>query len=121
LVDRNDDGGFTDGIIDRPAPRRLIADIESGKAQCVVVEEAERSSRSLSDVAKLLKIFEQHQFAFVSVTQQLNTTNSMGRLMRNRLSWFAWFEGETNSEQTRDKIAVAWQEGRWSGGMPLLE
>ena len=121
MLDRNDDGGFTGGIIDRPALRRLIADIESGKVLCVVVEKVERLSRSLSDFAKLLKIFEQHQFAFVSATHQLNTTNSMGRLMLNRLSWFAWFECGTNSEQARDKIAVAWRKGRWSGGMPLLE
>jgi site-specific DNA recombinase len=95
LLDRNHDGSFKGGIMDGSALRRLIADIESGEVQCVVVE---RLNRSPLNFAKLLKIFEQHQFAFVSVTQQLNTTNSMGRLMLKRLSWFDWFECETNSE-----------------------
>ena len=120
LPDRYDDGGFTGGNMDRPALRRLIADIEAGKVQCVVVYKVDRLSRSLLDFAKLLEIFERHQVAFVSVTQQFNTTNSMGRLMLNVLLSFAQFEREIISERTRDKIAAARRKGKWSGGMPLL-
>lgn len=115
-----DDGGFTGGNMDRPALRRLITDIEAGKIDCVVVYKVDRLSRSLLDFAKLLEIFERHQVAFVSVTQQFNTANSMGRLMLNVLLSFAQFEREIISERTRDKIAAARRKGKWSGGMPLL-
>lgn len=120
LPDHYDDGGFTGGNMDRPALRRLIADIESGKVQCVVVYKVDRLSRSLLDFAKLLEVFERHRVAFVSVTQQFNTANSMGRLMLNVLLSFAQFEREIISERTRDKIAAARRKGKWSGGMPLL-
>ncbi len=106
--------------MDRPALRRLIADIEAGKVQCVVVYKVDRLSRSLLDFAKMLEIFERHHVAFVSVTQQFNTTTSMGRLMLNVLLSFAQFEREIISERTRDKIAAARRKGKWSGGMPLL-
>ena len=120
LPDMYDDGGFTGGNMERPALRRLIADIESGKVDCVVVYKVDRLSRSLVDFARMLEVFERKDVAFVSVTQQFNTTNSMGRLMLNVLLSFAQFEREIISERTRDKIAAARRKGKWSGGMPLL-
>jgi len=120
VPDQYDDGGFTGGNMDRPALRRLIADIEAGKVDCVVVYKVDRLSRSLLDFARMLEIFERHHVAFVSVTQQFNTTTSMGRLMLNVLLSFAQFEREIISERTRDKIAAARRKGKWSGGMPLL-
>lgn len=120
VPDRYDDGGFTGGNMDRPALRQLLADIEAGKVNCVVVYKVDRLSRSLMDFARMLEVFERNQVAFVSVTQQFNTTNSMGRLMLNVLLSFAQFERELISERTRDKIAAARRKGKWSGGMPLL-
>ncbi len=120
MPDRYDDGGFTGGNMDRPALRQLLADIEAGKVNCVVVYKVDRLSRSLMDFARMLEVFERNQVAFVSVTQQFNTTNSMGRLMLNVLLSFAQFERELISERTRDKIAAARRKGKWSGGMPLL-
>ena len=120
LPDHYDDGGFTGGNMDRPALKQLLADIEAGKVNCVVVYKVDRLSRSLMDFAKMLEVFERNQIAFVSVTQQFNTTNSMGRLMLNVLLSFAQFEREIISERTRDKIAAARRKGKWSGGMPLL-
>jgi site-specific DNA recombinase len=120
VSDQYDDGGFTGGNMDRPALRRLIADIEAGKIDCVVVYKVDRLSRSLLDFARMLEIFERYHVAFVSVTQQFNTTTSMGRLMLNVLLSFAQFEREIISERTRDKIAAARRKGKWSGGMPLL-
>jgi site-specific DNA recombinase len=115
-----DDGGFTGGNMDRPAVRRLLADIEAGKIDCVVVYKVDRLSRSLLDFAKMMEIFDEHQVSFVSVTQQFNTASSMGRLVLNVLLSFAQFEREIISERTRDKIAAARRRGKWSGGMPLL-
>ena len=89
LPDRYDDGGFTGGNIDRPALRRLMADIEAGRVDCVIVYKVDRLSRSLLDFAQLMGKFDKHQIAFVSVTQQFNTANSMGRLMLNVLLSFA--------------------------------
>ncbi len=106
--------------MDRPALRQLLEDIEAGKVNCVVVYKVDRLSRSLMDFARMLEVFERNQVAFVSVTQQFNTTNSMGRLMLNVLLSFAQFERELISERTRDKIAAARRKGKWSGGMPLL-
>ncbi len=106
VTDKYDDGGFTGGNMDRPALRRLIGDIEAGKVDCVVVYKVDRLSRSLLDFARMLEIFERHHVAFVSVTQQFNTTTSMGRLMLNVLLSFAQFEREIISERTRDKIAA---------------
>jgi len=120
LPDHYDDGGFTGGNMDRPALKRMMADIEAGKINCVVVYKVDRLSRSLLDFAKMLEVFEKHQVAFVSVTQQFNTTTSMGRLMLNVLLSFAQFEREMISERTRDKIAATRRKGKWSGGMPLL-
>jgi site-specific DNA recombinase len=94
VPDRYDDGGFTGGNMDRPALKQLLADIEAGKVNCVVVYKVDRLSRSLMDFARMLEVFERNQVAFVSVTQQFNTTNSMGRLMLNVLLSFAQFERE---------------------------
>jgi site-specific DNA recombinase len=120
LPDRYDDGGFSGGNMDRPALSRLLKDIEAGKVDCVVVYKLDRLSRSLMDFQKLLEIFEPRNVAFVSVTQQINTTSSSGRLMMNVLMSFAQFEREIISERTRDKIAAARRKGKWSGGLPLL-
>jgi site-specific DNA recombinase len=120
LPDHYDDGGFTGGNMDRPALRRLMADIEAGKVDCVVVYKVDRLSRSLLDFARMMEVFEKHQVSFVSVTQQFNTSTSMGRLVLNVLLSFAQFEREMISERTRDKIAATRRKGKWSGGMPLL-
>lgn len=120
LPDHYDDGGFTGGNMDRPALRRLMADIEAGKVDCVVVYKVDRLSRSLLDFARMMETFEKHHVSFVSVTQQFNTSTSMGRLVLNVLLSFAHFEREIISERTRDKIAAARRKGKWSGGMPLL-
>ena len=115
-----DDGGFTGGNMERPALQRLLADIQAGEVDCVVVYKVDRLSRSLLDFARMMETFEQHHVAFVSVTQQFNTAHSMGRLVLNVLLSFAQFEREIISERTRDKIAAARRKGKWSGGMPLL-
>jgi len=120
LPDRYDDGGYTGGNMDRPAVKRLLADIEAGRVDCVVVYKVDRLSRSLLDFARTMETFEKHRVSFVSVTQQFNTTTSMGRLMLNVLLSFAQFEREIISERTRDKIAAARRKGKWSGGMPIL-
>ena len=120
LPDRYDDGGFTGGNMDRPALRRLFADIEAGRINCVVVYKVDRLSRSLLDFARMMELFDRHGVAFVSVTQQFNTASSMGRLILNVLLSFAQFEREMISERTRDKIAATRRKGKWSGGRPLL-
>jgi site-specific DNA recombinase len=103
--------------MDRPALKRLLADIEAGKVDCIVVYKVDRLSRSLMDFARMLEVFERKSIAFVSVTQQFNTTNSMGRLMLNVLLSFAQFEREIISERTRDKMAAARRKGKWVGGL----
>ena len=120
LPDRYDDGGFTGGNMDRPAVARLMADIEAGKVDCVVVYKVDRLSRSLIDFARMMELFERKKISFVSVTQQFNTTQSMGRLTLNILLSFAQFEREIISERTRDKIAAARRKGKWSGGRSVL-
>ena len=120
LPDRYDDGGYTGGNMERPALKALIRDIEDGKVDCVVVYKVDRLSRSLMDFAKMLEVFERKSVAFVSVTQQFNTTNSMGRLMLNVLLSFAQFEREIISERTRDKMAAARRKGKWGGGLAAL-
>ena len=120
LPDRYDDGGFSGGNMDRPALKRLMADIEAGKVDSVVVYKVDRLSRSLLDFAKMVETFDRRQVSFVSVTQLINTSTSMGRLMLNVLLSFAQFEREIISERTRDKIAAARRKGKWSGGMPIL-
>lgn len=120
LPDHYDDGGFTGGNMDRPALQRLLADIEAGRVDCIVVYKVDRLSRSLIDFAKIMDVLERHKVSFVSVTQQFNTSNSMGRLMLNVLLSFAQFEREMISERTRDKIAATRRKGKWSGGLPML-
>lgn len=120
LPDRYDDGGFTGGNMDRPALKRLMQDIATGKIKCVVVYKVDRLSRSLLDFARMMETFEKYNVAFVSVTQHFNTSTSMGRLILNVLLSFAQFEREMISERTRDKIAAARRRGKWIGGMPVL-
>lgn len=120
LPDRYDDGGFTGGNMDRPALKRLLVDIEAGKVDCVVVYKVDRLSRSLLDFSKIMETFDSQKVSFVSVTQLINSGNSMGRLMLNVLLSFAQFEREIISERTRDKIAAARRKGKWSGGPPIL-
>ena len=120
LPDRYDDGGFTGGNMERPALKRLLGDIENGKVDCIVVYKVDRLSRSLIDFSKIMDVLERQSVSFVSVTQQFNTSSSMGRLMLNVLLSFAQFEREMISERTRDKIAATRRKGKWSGGMPML-
>lgn len=120
LPDFYDDGGFTGGNMERPALGRLLADINADKIDCVVVYKVDRLSRSLMDFAKILEHFEKKNVSFVSVTQQFNTSTSMGRLMLNVLLSFAQFEREVISERTRDKIAMARKRGKYTGGRPVL-
>jgi site-specific DNA recombinase len=120
LPERYDDGGFTGGNMDRPALQRLLADIEAGRVDCVLVYKVDRLSRSLLDFARMMQTFERYKIAFVSITQDFNTSTSMGRLMLNVLLSFAQFEREIISERTRDKIAATRRKGKWAGGMPLL-
>jgi len=120
LPDRHDDGGFTGGNMDRPALRRLMADIAAGNVDVVVVYKVDRLSRSLLDFARMMQAFEDHTVSFVSVTQQFNTASSTGRLVLNVLLSFAQFEREIMSERTRDKIAATRRKGKWAGGHPIL-
>ena len=120
LPERYDDGGFTGGNLDRPALERLLADIRGGAVECVVVYKVDRLSRSLIDFARIIEVFDKHNVSFVSVTQQFNTTNSLGRLTLNILLSFAQFEREIISERTRDKISAARRKGKWTGGRPML-
>jgi site-specific DNA recombinase len=120
VPDPYDDGGFSGANMDRPAVRRLLADIEAGKIDCVVVYKVDRLSRNLLDFGRIIEILDKHNVAFVSVTQSFNTSTSMGRLILNVLLSFAQFEREMISERTRDKIAAARRKGKWSGGMPVL-
>ena len=120
LPERYDDGGFTGGNMERPALKRLLADIEMGGIDCVLVYKVDRLSRTLLDFARLMELFDRHQVSFVSVTQQFNTTSSMGRLTLNILLSFAQFEREIISERTRDKMSAARRKGKWVGGLPVL-
>jgi site-specific DNA recombinase len=120
LPQRYDDGGFTGGNMDRPALKRLLADVEAGQIDCVVAYKLDRLSRSLLDFARIIGIFEKHHVSFVSITQQFNSATSMGRLVLNVLLSFAQFEREIISECTRDKIAATRRKGKWSGGLPVL-
>lgn len=113
---RYDDGGFSGGSMERPALRRLMADIEAGKVDIVVVYKIDRLTRSLADFARMVELFDRHQVSFVSVTQAFNTTSSMGRLTLNVLLSFAQFEREVTGERIRDKIAASKARGMWMGG-----
>ncbi len=120
LPERYDDGGFSGGNLERPALRRLLADIEAGKVDRLVVYKMDRLSRSLLDFARLADLLEQHEVSIVSVTQQLDTSTSMGRLTMNMLLSFAQFEREMIADRTRDKMSAARRRGKWTGGMPPL-
>ncbi len=120
LPQKYDDGGYTGANMDRPALKRLLADVQSGVVNCVVVYKVDRLSRSLLDFARIMEILDKHGATFVSVTQQFNTTSSMGRLTLNILLSFAQFEREMISERTRDKMGAARRKGKWVGGVPVL-
>jgi site-specific DNA recombinase len=115
-----DDGGFSGATMERPAFQRLLSDVTVGKIDVVVVYKVDRLTRSLSDFAKIVDIFDRHAVSFVSVTQQFNTTSSMGRLTLNILLSFAQFEREVTGERIRDKIAASKKKGIWMGGQPSL-
>ena len=115
-----DDGGISGGTLERPALQRLLADVEAGRIDVVVVYKVDRLSRSLMDFAKLVDVFERRGVSFVSITQQFNTTTSMGRLTLNILLSFAQFEREVIGERIRDKFAASRKKGMWMGGNPPL-
>lgn len=116
--DQYDDGGISGGTLERPGLKRLMADIEDGLVDVVVVYKIDRLSRSLADFAKLVEVFDRNGVTFVSVTQSFNTTTSMGRLTLNILLSFAQFEREVTAERIRDKVAASRKKGMWMGGMP---
>ncbi len=120
VPDYYDDGGISGGTLERPALRRLLADIEAGLVDIVVVYKVDRLSRSLMDFARLVDLFDRHNVSFVSITQQFNTTSSMGRLTLNILLSFAQFEREVIGERIRDKFAASRRKGMWMGGHPPL-
>jgi site-specific DNA recombinase len=115
-----DDGGFSGGSLSRPALERLLDDVKGGRIDVVVVYKVDRLTRSLTDFARIVEIFDAHGVSFVSVTQQFNTTSSMGRLTLNVLLSFAQFEREVTAERIRDKIAASKKKGMWMGGLPPL-
>jgi site-specific DNA recombinase len=115
-----DDGGLSGATMERPALKQLLADIEEGLVDVVVVYKVDRLTRSLSDFARMVEIFDRHQVSFVAVTQQFNTTTSMGRLTLNVLLSFAQFEREVTGERIRDKIAASKRKGLWMGGLVPL-
>jgi DNA invertase Pin-like site-specific DNA recombinase len=120
LPKQYDDPAFSGGNLERPALQRLLKDIEGGSVDVVVVYKIDRLTRSLSDFAKLVEIFDTHSISFVAITQQFNTTTSMGRLTLNILLSFAQFERELASERVRDKVAASRRKGKWMGGtVPL--
>ena len=115
-----DDGGYSGGTMERPALQRLLVDIEAGRIDVIVVYKVDRLTRALSDFAKLVEIFDRCGVSFVSITQQFNTTTSMGRLTLNILLSFAQFERELIGERVRDKVAASKKKGMWMGGtVPL--
>jgi DNA invertase Pin-like site-specific DNA recombinase len=120
VADDYDDPGFSGGNTERPALKRLMADIERGLIDIVVVYKIDRLTRSLADFSRMVDVFERQSVSFVSVTQQFNTTTSMGRLTLNILLSFAQFEREVTGERIRDKIAAAKKKGMWMGGVPTI-
>src|SRR6266446_3743855 len=120
LPQHYDDPAYSGGNLDRPALKKLLADIGAGKIDVVVVYKIDRLTRSLADFAKLVEAFDAKSISFVAVTQQFNTTTSMGRLTLNVLLSFAQFERELSSERVRDKVAASRRKGKWTGGtVPL--
>ena len=120
LRDRYDDGGFSGGSMERPALQKLLADVQTGRIDAIVVYKVDRLTRSLADFAKLVELFDARGVSFVSVTQAFNTTTSMGRLTLNVLLSFAQFEREVTGERIRDKIAASKRKGLWMGGVVPL-
>jgi site-specific DNA recombinase len=120
VPDRYDDGGFSGGNLERPALKRLMADIEARRIDIVVVYKIDRLTRALMDFAKLIEVLDRNAVTFVSVTQAFNTTTSMGRLMLNVLLSFAQFEREVTGERIRDKFAASRKKGMWMGGWAPL-
>jgi site-specific DNA recombinase len=120
LPQQYDDPAYSGGNLDRPALKKLLVDIEAGRIDVVVVYKIDRLTRSLADFAKLVEAFDARSISFVAVTQQFNTSSSMGRLTLNVLLSFAQFERELSSERVRDKIAASRRKGKWTGGtVPL--
>jgi DNA invertase Pin-like site-specific DNA recombinase len=120
VADDYDDPAFSGGNMERPGLKRLMSEIEAGKIDVVVIYKIDRLTRSLADFSKMVEVFERQGVSFVSVTQQFNTTTSMGRLMLNVLLSFAQFEREVTGERIRDKIAASKRKGMWMGGVPPL-
>jgi len=120
LPQKYDDGGYTGANMERPALRRLLEDVKAGVASCVVVYKVDRLTRSLLDFARIMEVLDRHGATFVSVTQQFNTTSSLGRLTLNILLSFAQFEREMIAERTRDKMGAARRKGKWVGGNLVL-
>jgi site-specific DNA recombinase len=120
LPERYDDGGYSGGNVERPALKRLMADIEAGLIDAVVCYKVDRLSRSLLDFSRLIEVFDRRKVMFVSVTQPINTADSSGRLMLNVLLSFAQFEREMIADRTRDKMGAARRKGKWTGGFPVL-
>jgi Site-specific recombinases, DNA invertase Pin homologs len=115
-----DDGGYSGGSMERPGLKQLMADVEAGKIDIIVVYKVDRLTRSLADFARIVDVLDKHGASFVSVTQAFNTTNSMGRLTLNVLLSFAQFEREVTGERIRDKIAASKARGMWMGGVVPL-
>jgi len=120
LPHRYDDGGYSGGNTERPAFKKLMEDVEAGRVDCVLVYKIDRLSRSLLDFSRIMEVFEKHNASLVSVTQQFNTTSSIGHLILNILFSFAQFERELISERTSDKISAARRKGKWVGGNLVL-
>ncbi|SFN14294.1 recombinase family protein [Nitrosomonas communis] len=120
VSDDYDDPAYSGGNMERPALQRLLADIEAGKIDVVIIYKIDRLTRSLADFSRMVEVFERYGVSFVSITQQFNTTTSMGRLMLNILLSFAQFEREVTGERIRDKITASKRKGMWMGGIPPL-
>ena len=116
IPDHYDDGGYSGGNMNRPALEQLFKDIEANKVDMIVVYKIDRLTRSLMDFSKMIELFDAHNCSFVSVTQNFNTADSMGRLMLNVLLSFAQFEREISGERIRDKVAASRKKGMWTGG-----
>src|SRR6516162_4022378 len=120
IRNRYDDGGYSGGSMERPGLKRLLADVRARRLDVIVVYKVDRLTRSLSDFAKLVELFDAHGVSFISITQSFNTTTSIGRLTLNMLLSFAQFEREVTGERIRDKIAASKKKGMWMGGnVPL--
>lgn len=120
LDEQYNDGGYSGGTMERPAFKKLLKDIENDEIDIVVVYKVDRLTRSLMDFSKIIDVFDTHHTSFVSITQQFNTTTSMGRLTLNILLSFAQFEREVTGERIRDKFAASKKKGLWMGGVVPL-